>query len=398
MGLDQVEPFDEWEEFVLFASHYFLLVATNTSLESILSPFLEFSPGGVPYASIEQRINNPSMARRISVANPHRRRFGAVAQVSPTAIGHHGGLGTQSRLGTMDIHLTLDSYTANSRDVWRPELLPSSDMEPRMCHTITNLDHASLLVGGRRSPDHPLQDCWLYLEEQWKKVEDIPVPLFRHCATRVKIEKGYTQAGVLIYGGRTGSTHVSGSWFLWRESFGWMKVRASESDLKPRFSATMASIGVRTGILLGGMAANGAMLSEAWEWTLTLDETGPCISFEKAKWLRDDSLGILARMGACLLNSPFGLFFIGGVSTTVLGRIHDIVKIWKIESHVYNANFWDWASVDVSANCKRSLLVGHCAIASQESISILGGKDFSSPIFPILRRPGVPRHETGLVL
>ena len=31
-ALDQAEPFDEWEEFILFASHYFLLVA-STSLQ-----------------------------------------------------------------------------------------------------------------------------------------------------------------------------------------------------------------------------------------------------------------------------------------------------------------------------------------------------------------------------
>ena len=37
--LDKVEPFDEWEEFILFASHYFLVVAEH-HLDSKLTPTL----------------------------------------------------------------------------------------------------------------------------------------------------------------------------------------------------------------------------------------------------------------------------------------------------------------------------------------------------------------------
>ena len=42
-ALDEIEPFDEWEEFILFASHYFLLVAVKSSL---------------PLSYIGQRLSN----------------------------------------------------------------------------------------------------------------------------------------------------------------------------------------------------------------------------------------------------------------------------------------------------------------------------------------------------
>lgn len=32
LALNNMEPFDEWEEFVLFGSHYFLLIANRSSL------------------------------------------------------------------------------------------------------------------------------------------------------------------------------------------------------------------------------------------------------------------------------------------------------------------------------------------------------------------------------
>ena len=360
-SLQKCEPFDEFEEFVLFASHYFLLIADKGFPGR--SPMDITSPKGSPGAADYEPANRVLTARSESTPKSSVRRFGALVTMSSDALGHHGGLGPQSRIGTIDVY----GFHAKA-----PAVPPDAiGIEPRMCHTISALDYGSLLVGGRTSPEHALRDCWLLKEARWERVDDLPISLYRHCATQMTLESGHQ--AVLIYGGKTGASHVSSCWLLWRPSFGWVQVTVQDKELTPRFGATMASIGSASGILVGGLTADGTILDELWEWTLNGEDTVPRIEVSKVRtsWLGTPNL--IGRMGACLTRSPIGLLLIGGVSSNFLTQEHEIVCLSKEISHSTQTLSWVGKKIICQIPKQRPLLVGHSTHAWGDLVIVLGG-------------------------
>jgi len=375
LALNDVEPFDEWEEFVLFASHYFLLIADRgPSLANPLSsePLQEKASPNPMHDPRDKSITATSEA----LPKSNMRRFGALAQLSSDSVGHHGGLGPQSRIGTMDIYSLSESGSVGPPD--------ADKIKPRMCHSITISGHGSLLIGGRTSPDHALQDCWLLHRNHWIRVEDLPTPLFRHCATEVVLEGAKDCSAVLAYGGKTRGNQVCNKWFLWREHGGWIEVIATEHELRPRFGAAMISTGKCTGILLGGMESDGTILDEFWEWTLLMDEKLPKMTLTKCEVLdihRGQSSEVRStrgqsvsrRMGACLTKSTMGILLIGGVASDVLAQGLEIVCLSRKSSDNPKVNSWHCTTIDCLIGGSRPLLVGHSAVALHDSVTVVGG-------------------------
>ena len=362
-ALQQYEPFDEFEEFVLFASHYFLLIADKGNARPRVMDIT--SPKGCPGAADYQLPKMVLTARSVPVPKSSMRRFGALGVVTiySDALGHHGGLGIQSRIGTMDVY---------SFHTQAPALPPDAvGIEPRMCHTINALDNGSLLVGGRTSPEHVLRDCWFLQEARWKRVDDLPISLYRHCATHVTSKSG-CQA-VLVYGGKTGDSQVSSRWLVWRAFFGWVQVTVQDKGLTPRFGAAMVSIDSASGILLGGMTADGTILDDLWEWTFHVEGTIPSIDLTKARtsWLTTPN--VVGRMGACLTRSPIGLLLVGGVSSKLLAQEHEIVCLSQEVPHGTQAVRWVWTTVICQTVKQRPLLVGHSTHMWRDLVIILGG-------------------------
>jgi tRNA wybutosine-synthesizing protein 4 len=174
ISLQSVEPFDEWEEFTLFASHYFLLVASNETKAGTVSKLIEVCP----LKQMENAYNHDGAARGVLdmiVTVPRQsgvthsdysqdrkkvRAFGVLFQSEETAFCHHGGYSGQGRLNTSDIYLTKENAEMSAT-------APPLTMEARMNHTATTVSISNgllgfdcLLVGGRTAPDHALSDCW----------------------------------------------------------------------------------------------------------------------------------------------------------------------------------------------------------------------------------------------
>ena len=235
MWLNSREQFDEWEEFALFASHYFLLVASTTN-ETILSE------GHAPVAtepSASYAVNGSDRrsayreAKSATSSNLYR-RFGAIFELDRDVFGHHGGSTGTARTSSTDCWFSNDSAQLLRS-------LPSNHIGPRLCHTITTLNEEldCLLIGGRRSPDRALKDCWLRRQGSWARVDDLPFTLYRHSATLVRTPS--SGQGVLVFGGRSENGAATNEWLLWQDGTGWMKVKCPSFNLKPRFSAAMAS-------------------------------------------------------------------------------------------------------------------------------------------------------------
>ena len=350
-----IEPFDEWEEFVLFASHYFLLVASKES---------EYDTDlvGTPSSTIEANVTSLELRCSSSKQACEHRRFGAASTFSTKTFGLYGGMGTKVRLDTTAFYELEGTAPSNE-----PGIPPEAGA--RACHTMTSLTNGGcLLTGGRTSPENPLQDCWHYKTKTWKKVDDLPLPLFRHSASSVDLGNG-TEA-VLVYGGRSNRGCLPNEWFLWRESKGWTNVPVSGQSFKPRFGASMISTAPSLGILLGGMTEDGLICDETYIWELSSQKVGSCIELEiclQPVSVQGPASASLPRFGACITNSSIGLLLVGGVANSFLSRENEILRLRNdLDCIKVTPVKWDFAG-------QRPLLVGHDVCTLHKCTIIIGG-------------------------
>lgn len=268
--LDEVEPFDEWEEFCLFASHYLILRAANHGGEGVgPCPAAGFAETGFPETlSIEATTTYKPLAGHCGL-----RRFGAAMTVADTLgrkiILNCMGLGHTTRLPSYDIY-KLQSFGG---DIRVKPTGPSS----RMCHSITDLGtRGTLLVGGRNSPSRAKIDCWTFgaVTHQWERAQDLPAPLYRHAVCRLP---GSSVA--LLIGGKSGATAVSSAVLVFDPEKGWLTCEVHGSLVpRPVFGAMLMCSGreqestpVFRGFLIGGVS-DGVIQNQILAWNLVLSD------------------------------------------------------------------------------------------------------------------------------
>ena len=285
-ALDEVEPFDEWDEFAMFACHYFLLTASNEDCRSHSTglTFAQEQP-----ESLHSEIIMAEMAYAEYQKSHGYRRFGAPLPVrglnrERDLVGDFGGMGLKSRLSSYDTYVPSLIAEQLFHKV-HPVELPSA----RMCHTITNLgDAGALLVGGRSSPDKGLADCWLHHKwtNTWERVDDLPMPRYRHSA--VMIGAG----SVLVAGGKSDSRTILKDFSIWSRRHGWVNCAkniiaentseyrlqdfGAQGDNQPIifggmlgvFETISSSTQMAIGIIAGGIAEDGLISRDIWLWAL----------------------------------------------------------------------------------------------------------------------------------
>ncbi|KAF2744229.1 LCM-domain-containing protein [Sporormia fimetaria CBS 119925] len=321
-ALDTVEPFDEWEEFALFAGHYFLAVASNKAAGG--QEGVHAGPD-----TVVQPADRPTSTRTIVLTShvPHpeqtltARRFGAGFALDSDSVVLHGGQGVQHRLTSIEV------LGRRHSEVVIPSL-PTP--QARICHSITTLGpNAALLVGGRTSPSHALASCWYLQDQQWQAVHELHPARFRHCSAKVKIPGPESEViSALVFGGKTSDGSVLNDAAIWTPEDGWSTI-AVDGTIRPppRFGAAMCSMGHMEdrGFIVGGMTAEGTVLQDIWEYRIS---RGPEIVIS----YKDRSQDVLqspassltyGRFGATL--APFGDSFllIGGVARKELVELAD---------------------------------------------------------------------------
>ena len=328
-ALNSVEPFDEWEELALFASHYFLLVASKPGVD-IGMPYTS-SHGGeresLSLTALPER--NLDVLECDYPRDQGRKRFGALVEIDSDSIALHGGETTRGRVSTCDVYSTIDRTIAMKR---------CPPQTAYTCHTITKLDMASsILVGGRTSPDKANSECWLVNNGSWTRTDELRPGRYRHCAASIQSNgSDDTDARALIFGGKTSSGAVLGDWMVWHRRSGWRMLEVIGQGPAPRFGAAMAvSHQFSTvGLLLGGMTEDGAVIVDLWEWRVDPDFTK--ISFRDVRSLLEPAtLQRCARFGANLVSSAQGFYLIGGIVAGQLLQREDEVLIirqdWSVE-------------------------------------------------------------------
>jgi tRNA wybutosine-synthesizing protein 4 len=357
-SLDAVEPFDEWEEFALFAGHYFLIVASNRERKDLRD--LPSRSGTDP------KTNSIVMQCDALIPGVIPRRFGAVFTQPRGAVAVHGGQGVQRRLTSIDVL----SRSSSEEIGIQPPPTPLS----RICHTITSLNGSeALLVGGRQSPSDALPECWLLKDESWRKVGELRPGRFRHSSTRVKVPllSNSEVEGVLVVGGKTSDGTVLDECCIWLPNQGWQILPVTGTRPCARFGAAISSMSEGNGgVLLGGMSSDGTVLDDIWEYNIS---AAPHIQLhfkDRTNDIRCKHHGNShARFGASLV--PFGnsLLLMGGISAKDILSLADEFLIisaggrMTVEKVTVNGppNMWP-------------LLVGCNALpVSEDEVLVLGG-------------------------
>ncbi|XP_064185695.1 tRNA wybutosine-synthesizing protein 4 [Anguilla rostrata] len=284
--VENLEPFDEFEEWHQKCSHYFILTASKGSLTSqaLVSPLSESSvPCMLP--ALDQRTLRATPMQD-GPEGPGLEGLGmASAVLGPGAILLSGGSGRGGRGGGATLL------------VRGPAGWSCVCMEPqtgvRMYHTVTDVPGWGVLVfGGRTSPLNPIGSILRMTYDlsslpdpsvpvgpalEWLSVKELactgnaPLPRWRHTATRLRYRG---QNFLFVFGGRTEAEPALGDGhFLCVEDQRWTAVPVEGATPAARHSHSACSHdgGV---VIFGGLGGGGAPLGDA-VW-LRPTETGFC--------------------------------------------------------------------------------------------------------------------------
>ena len=370
LSVMSTEPFDEWEEFMLFAHHYALIEAWNggTSGSSLQNGGLKDDPARLnlddQMEAPDSEDNGSSFSCRPSKL-PTRvscRRFGASWELENGIVGHLGGLGKECRLNTADL------YQLGHRPLRPRDAIPTLDT-PCLCHTITSLGLGkALLAGGRTSPDAALAGCWILSENSWRKVDDLPRPLYRHSAVAVILS---SSPGVLVFGGRHTEGAGSDRWYLWSASNGWVEPRTPDVRPDARFSSTMVALSDQQGLLFGGLRADCTICYDLWKWTLSEHSGYFFLGFEDLSSIGDfqKQREMICRVGACSVQRNTSIVIAGGTGSNVFAQQHEIIEVF-LDFEGQKLLLWPLRR---SQGVERMCLVGHSMLSTEQFLAIVGG-------------------------
>jgi tRNA wybutosine-synthesizing protein 4 len=324
VSIDKVEPFDEWEEFILFASHYIVLHAYGTD------PFNNepsASPKKPNLSTLYDKPNHHPLFVVVQHGIIQKRSIGqrmvssmAFKELNSEKVTVFVPTGMQSPANREWI-----AYSTEAPHQW-PASIPLAGLS---CYTVTRTgDDIVLLVGGRVSPSKVNSQCFLYRwsSNTWTKVHSLEVGRYRHCALSVKAGD---DDGVLIFGGRTADCKILSDWLLWTERAGWTTLPcalSSQIDSAPALFGTAMT----DGLILGGIDDLYIISRKIWRWSLKavhLRDNGHrtqssfSIVLHSAENIKEQRLA--ARFGACVVNLPSkGPIIIGGVAPAPL-KLHE---------------------------------------------------------------------------
>ncbi|XP_036591563.1 tRNA wybutosine-synthesizing protein 4 [Trichosurus vulpecula] len=263
-----LEPFDEFEEWHLKCSHYFILAASTEDglAQAVLPqpvgtlPLVEPAPpAGVLSASVLGEVEGCDL-----------RRFGhASAVLGPNVILSTGGFGEQegrhARMSTCHVLFRQPGSRWNASHVCGA----GATWDGRLFHTMTTFsDTLVLVLGGRLSPVTPaLGMYWLSctapegngagnpkvtITEVGPEAE-FRSPRWRHSAAKVLCQ---AQKYLFVYGGRNGKDPVLGDWhFLHVDTMTWvtLPVEGPEPDARHSHSACSWKGGA---LIAGGLSGS----------------------------------------------------------------------------------------------------------------------------------------------
>ena len=394
LALNKIEPFDEWEEFALFASHYFLLTAHLGSYNSQVERRTSISSTTSVSSAISARttlaasIANLNLSLQLNKNPTNKGQFHhgvAYCRSDGQQVIAHGGITPQKRDRPFEV---FQSPMASKETGCLPDNIP-----PRACHSCTSLHNGEVLIaGGRRSPTAPLSDTWQLTHDKWFRVEDLPSARYRHSSAPVTSSDG--GPGALIIGGKSDASTVINEVLLWQPKQGWKTVPIFETNPTPRFGASFVALTPSSGLYFGGMRGDGVVLEDFWRWRIErkYHNSASHIVFTNAAESIDASCGAwpwLGRLGSTAIvyngrpatSSIYNdhVIVIGGIARTgAVPKHYEYLSIRGSEDG--NDDIGDAKELQLVAllpkahtDEPRPLLVGHSTFKVNDGILIVGG-------------------------
>ena len=343
--VSDIEMFDEWEEFIMFGHHYVLVYGrgdetncetnceTNKESETNCETKLETD---------DEFIMKPSPQPQLELKSPSSCCING-------KVVTFGGLDQGRSDKTFEDGVFVDIE-------YKPE--------PRMAATFTSIDQGSagLLIGGRTRPGNDLCDVYKYKQNQWTKLQSLPIGISRHQTVSINEQEVLVVSGnksipILVY-----NHH--------KQTFAAMTCK---SDQNEQFAAICSgSIGYdcnkNTGIIIGGASdrdipkVNGDIIQFHIEGNEFI-------------WRRlgHNYQWIMLRIGGMMemvyCDNGIKAVVIGGVSVGEhLGRDNSVVTVGvrgeAVEVKAVEVEKWD----DHSA-----MLVGANSVSVGDKIRVVGG-------------------------
>ncbi|KAK0706605.1 hypothetical protein B0T26DRAFT_743819 [Lasiosphaeria miniovina] len=356
-ALDQVEPFDEWEELALFASHYCLVHAKVVSGGGSAAA-TEATPMPPPPSSASVPVQSVALQFDACAGQRGQRRFGTAmllssqdnsSSTSPVVLNVMG-LGAKSRLQSCDVFGQAGHGDNNGALAAREFTLGEGGPASRMCHSLTDLGggHGVLLAGGRAGPSSPFKDCWVFQQSAsasggaWKRTHDLPTPLHRHSVTAL----GAT--GMALLAGGRGEADALADCLLYRPQTGWVVCEILGHDRPATVYGAMlcALTGGETnpnarfsGVYAGGLR-DGVVADQIFHWELDKPTIRYTIPRPAGALDEGCSRRLLARFGAACLprasaSSPGEFVVLGGVASAHLLDHQDEILVCRVTADEY---------------------------------------------------------------
>lgn len=331
--IDTVEPFDEWEEFIVFCQHYVVIHATNSTTRILVESNEDEA------LLLAQQLD----LKLIELEKPLDLKFPAACETSHGVYVHGGMWQTRN-----DDLLELIGSSFSAAEV-------QEKPEARMCHSLTSLqDGRLLLVGGRTRPGTVLNDVWLFAEakKEWQQVATLDqFDLSRHRA--VSMGPG----SVLLF---SNSTFVV---LTVDEHNKFTTTVLSSSELLPNVKSCGITydLDTNTGFLVGGAydMISPAFNDTIYEFNIDLDSQMVVVK------LKIKSM-ISARIGCVAHINDGKLFIIGGVGQPLTNQNTSIL-VMDASSHTIQGvpisnEIWKTSPVLVGFELAGSTLVGGGAV------------------------------------
>ncbi|XP_071966222.1 tRNA wybutosine-synthesizing protein 4-like [Antedon mediterranea] len=257
--IEDLELFDEYEEFHAKCSHYMICCAFNGSCQELKSQIKSENS-----LSNKEEVNyeTPSIPSSIYPCTPEGavKRYGHTSSfVDATKIVISGGFGVTSSGHTKvsQVHV-LDTESRNLTEI---ECEDADAIDCRMHHTLTRLtDNQLLIFGGRKSPAKPLNNsCLFSILPDGKRYSCKPLQCsvepearWRHSSTLMNIS-GSKQ--VVVYGGKSTKIVFGDLWLMDVESKKWSEVVLPQPRPTPRHSQSCCVWGSQL-LITGGLDSN----------------------------------------------------------------------------------------------------------------------------------------------
>lgn len=292
--IDNIEPFDEFEEFNLFCMHYYFGHYTNSDIELFHDRDVGFvDTDNFPIDVFSDITINFKIQKNMSLT---QRRFAActISDENNSSVLLNSGF-SQTKLNSS----VLLSNNSNDKLVFEDNYFP----EARICHCITKLeDNSFLITGGRTAPGKILNSAWILEKDsknslcKWTRLANMHVARSRHNIFTSR--KGTIFA---VNGGK-------GAEKFDFQTKKWDKVKIDGiNELNFKSAALAFSSNNNIGYMCGGMAPDGTISSNLYRLKLSDDEK--CLNIELI-----GSNFIIGRYGAKLIIYENKLVLMGGVS------------------------------------------------------------------------------------